>query len=73
MSNSKLIVIPTMEGHLECALEGATGSPVTGRGMAVTEAVGDWCIQSGDRTIVCQPASLLDYYRLVHVPITKRD
>jgi hypothetical protein len=69
----KLIVTPTSDGTLECTPEGATGSPVVGRGMSVTEAVGDWCIQSGAQEIVCVPASLLDYYRLVLMPIARRD
>ena len=60
----KLEVIQKKDGTMECYPEGATGSPIVGRGMSVIEAVGDWCIHSAHCQVTCNPPAILHEYRV---------
>ena len=60
------------DGTMECVVMGATGSPTTGRGHTVTEAVGDWAIQTGLVRLTCYPADLLEKYKLSFRAVGRR-
>jgi len=62
----KLLVTQDKAGQFECCRAGASGSPVCGRGKSVTEAVGDWAVQSAMVEIRCEPPVVLKEYRIAN-------
>jgi hypothetical protein len=71
------VLVTEMQGGYECCIANATGSPVCGRGITVTEAVGDWAIQSGTVKVAVDCPCYWDEYKAESVrgfkPIPRRD
>jgi hypothetical protein len=60
-----IVNVTQNEQHVfECTLDKAVGAPVTGRGVSVLEAVGEWAIQTGEALVMCKPAAVLQCYRV---------
>lgn len=57
-----MLIVSKKGTRFWCIREGDCGMCIVGDGLSVLEAVGSWCIYSGQVQVMCQPPELLEQF-----------